>query len=295
MFKIEEPVPRLHSLTLSHTLLFTHPTEFHAFLNVGEIATLSFFPASGDHGNQSPVFRHCGPGSLLIDYTMRYFAMHTHSKDRHGSPVTQGKVRQDVVDRFLKAHDFVRIAPDMSMATEMFGSHEAQDFLDECCFLGMSETDTLATIARITAQSIVKQYRRLLRHCFGGSKRVNQLYIYGAGSRNSDVIDYVRKELPESMITAPVDGIKLQSHGYEPILYAQLAFEAIFGQALQPSAALSSGNVRQRVYAAGGRVVLRANWSKQLWKISRHKMEAVRCCEEHTSSDPHNHCKCLSL
>lgn len=294
MFKNGEPQPRLRFMTLLHMLLFTHPTDFRVFLNIGEIATLSFFSASADHSNQPALFRHCGPGSLLIDYNTCYFAMHT-SKDRHDSPATQGKVHQNVVDRFLDALDYLRIAPDMSMATEMFGSHEAQDFLDECYSLRMSETDTLATIARVTAQSIVKQYRRLLRHRFGDSKRVDQLYIYGAGSRNSDVVDYIRKELPESIIKAPADGLELQSHGYEPILDAQLAFEVIFGQALQCSAASSSENVWQCVYAVGGRVVCGAEWSKQLGKLTRNKTEAVRYCEEHTNSDRDDHRKCQSL
>jgi 1,6-anhydro-N-acetylmuramate kinase len=231
------PRPRISPLALAQKLYFTHPTEFRVLLKIGEIATFGFFPASAEHGLRPAVSRNCGPGSLLIDYAMRYFAMQTHDKGSDGESATKGKVHHGVVDRFLSAHDYLRIAPDRSMANEMFGSHEAQELIDECCFLGMSDVDTLATITRITAQNIAGQYRRLLRLHFRADQKVDQLYIYGPGSKNVDVVDYLKKELPECVSTASIGGLALQTYGPEAVCYAQLALEAMFGRALRCSTA----------------------------------------------------------
>jgi 1,6-anhydro-N-acetylmuramate kinase len=231
------PRPRISPLAFAQKLYFTHPTEFRVLLKIGEIATLGFFPASAEHGLRPAVSRNCGPGSLLIDYAMRYFAMQTHNKGPDGEFVTKGKVHHGVVDRFLSAHDYLRIAPDISMVNEMFGSHEAQELIDECCFLGMSEVDTLATITRVTAQNIAGQYCRLLRLHFQADQKVDQIYIYGPGSKNVDVVDYLKKELPECVSTASIGGLAIQTYGNEAMCYAQLALEAMFGRAPRCSTA----------------------------------------------------------
>jgi hypothetical protein len=59
----------------------------------------------------------------------------------------------------------------------MFGDHEAQQLIDECLYSNMSEIDTLATVTRITAQNILKQYRRLLQLFFQPDQQVDELFI----------------------------------------------------------------------------------------------------------------------
>jgi Tfp pilus assembly PilM family ATPase len=71
----------------------------------------------------------------------------------------------------------------------------------------MSEIDTLATVTRITAQNILKQYRRLLQLFSQPDQQVDELFIGGRSARNSNIIDYLESELPESVIMKPLSDI----------------------------------------------------------------------------------------
>jgi 1,6-anhydro-N-acetylmuramate kinase len=70
------------------------------------------------------------------------------------------------------------------MAAEMFGDHEAQHLIDECLALKLCGADMIATITRITAHNILKQYRRALEELFPPDQRVDELFICGRGARN---------------------------------------------------------------------------------------------------------------
>ena len=115
----------------------------------------------------------------------------------------------------------------------MFGDHEAQQLIDECLYSNMSEIDTLATITRITAQNILKQYRRLLQLFFQPDQEVDELFIGGRSARNSNIIDYLKSELPESVITKPLSDIGIPGDAQEAVCYAHLGLEAVLNQVTQ--------------------------------------------------------------
>ncbi|KAF1923636.1 uncharacterized protein M421DRAFT_425699 [Didymella exigua CBS 183.55] len=246
--------PHVHPTTYVDRILLRHPSKFRVCLNIDEIANLSFIPAHGDDDACAAMSHDVGPGSLLIDYAMRYCTSNDQSEDHDGKVGSLGKVHHDIVDRFLDSHDYLRSPPSRNIATEMFGDHEAQQLIDECLYSNMSEVDTLATITRVTAQNILKQYRRLLQVFFPPGQKVDELFICGSAARNSNIIDYLESELPESVITKPLRDIGIPGDAHEAVCYAYLALEAVLTQTMQdtetplePSSAYpKAGTIRSR-------------------------------------------------
>jgi 1,6-anhydro-N-acetylmuramate kinase len=173
---------------------------------------------------------------------MRYCTSNDHSEDYDGKTASQGKVDQRIVDRFLDARDYLRHPPSLNMATEMFGDHEAQQLIDECLYNSLSEEDTIATITRITAQNILKQYQRLLQFCYPADQKVDELFICGPGARNSCIVDYLETELPESVITKPLHDIGIPGDAHEAVCYAYLALEAVLEGATHSAPPLPASN-----------------------------------------------------
>ena len=115
----------------------------------------------------------------------------------------------------------------------MFGDHEAQQLIDECLYSNMSEIDILATVTHITAQNILKQYRRLLQLFFQPDQQVDELFIGGRSARNSNIIHYLKSGLPESVITKPLSNIRIPGDAHEAVCYAHLGLEAVLNQVTQ--------------------------------------------------------------
>ena len=264
--------PHIDPISYVDRIYLRHPTKFRVCLNIDELANISFIPAHGDDGARAPISRDCGPGSLLIDYAMRYCTSNDQSENHDGRVGTLGKVNQSIVDRFLQSHDYLRQPPPLNIATEMFGDHEAQQLIDECLYNSMSEEDSLATITRVTAQNILKQYRRLLQHFFPPGQKVDELFICGPSARNMAIVDYLEAELPESVITKPLHDIGISGDAHEAVCYAHLALEAVLNQATQAATQavdtpLAPSSANPNGYAVHASVVPGRQWNELLSQV----------------------------
>jgi 1,6-anhydro-N-acetylmuramate kinase len=260
--------PHIHPVAYVDRIFLRHPTKFRVCLNIDELANLSFIPAYGDDGARATISRDCGPGSLLIDYAIRYCTSNDQSEDHDGKLGALGKVNQGIVDRFLEAHDYLRQPPPLNIGTEMFGDHEAQQLVDECLYNSMSEEDTLATITRVTAQNILKQYQRLLQLFFPPGQKVDELFICGPSARNMAIIDYLEAELPESVITKPLHDIGIPCDAHEAVCYAHLALEAVLSQVTHSAdAPLAPSSAYPNADAVRARVVAGRRWNELLSQV----------------------------
>ena len=96
---------------------------------------------------------------MLIDAAMRYFTDGEMEYDKDAKWVRQGTVLRQVVEKFLYNHPYIKHTPPKTTGREVFGDGETQAPIDKCLSKGASKYDTLATITRITAQNLVRQYR----------------------------------------------------------------------------------------------------------------------------------------
>jgi 1,6-anhydro-N-acetylmuramate kinase len=191
---------------------------------------------------------------------MKYWTSNDQKEDNNGKFATPGKPHESLVRRFLKTYDYSRMLPSLSVAREMFGDHEAQRLIDDCVFSKLSAADSIATVTRITAENILRQYRRILALCSPAGQNVDELFISGPGARNANIIDYLEAELPASVITKPLDDIGIPGDANEAVCYAHLALEAVLGQPVRCSAELLRPGSQPGQDVILGRVVQGKNW-----------------------------------
>ncbi|KAF3031746.1 hypothetical protein E8E12_001179 [Didymella heteroderae] len=210
-------------------LLLRNPDKLRICQNIGGIANLCIIPPDSQGGVDSMVDWDCGPGNMFIDAAMRYFTNGKMEYDKDGLWGEQGTVNQGVVDRFLDGNWYVNHLPPKTTGRETFGDNEAQQLIDECLALGMSQYDTVATITRITAQNIIRQYRTFIPR-FLPDAHIDEIFMCGGGARNPNIIKYLKQELPNTTIRA-LDETGVPSDAKEAVSFAQQALEAVLGRA----------------------------------------------------------------
>ncbi|KAJ5307660.1 hypothetical protein N7476_008316 [Penicillium atrosanguineum] len=211
-------------------LLLHHPTEWRICQNIGGIANLCVIPPDSEGGVDAMVDWDCGPGNMFIDAAMRYFTNGEMEYDRDGEWGAQGTISQAVVDKYLDNNKYCNHLPPKTTGRETFGDNGAQEIIDECLALGMSKYDIIATITRITAQNIVKQYRTFFPLFKIDIEKIAGVYMCGGGARNPNIIKYLKAQLPNSKILS-LDETGIPSDAKEAVSFAQQALEAILGRA----------------------------------------------------------------
>ncbi len=211
-------------------LLLHHPTEWRICQNIGGIANLCVIPPDSQGGVDAMVDWDCGPGNMFIDAAMRYFTNGQMEYDRDGEWGARGRVNQDVVNMFLDNNKYCNHLPPKTTGRETFGDNEAQEIIDDCLARGMSKYDTVATITRITAQNIVKQYRTFFPKFNIDTDTIAGVYMCGGGARNPNIITYLKEQLVNSKILK-LDETGVPSDAKEAVSFAQQALEAILGRA----------------------------------------------------------------
>ncbi|PON27276.1 anhydro-N-acetylmuramic acid kinase [Trichoderma gamsii] len=210
-------------------LLLHHPTKWRVCQNIGGIANLCVIPPDSEGGVDSMVDWDCGPGNMFIDNAMRYFTNGEMEYDKDGEWSSRGNVRQDIVDKFLSTNMYCNHVPPKTTGRETFGDNEGQEIIDECLAAGCNKYDTLATITRITAQNIIKQYRTFFPRFGISVDKIAEVYMCGGGARNPSIIKYLREQLPDTKIRA-LDETGVPSDAKEAVSFAQQAMEAILGR-----------------------------------------------------------------
>ncbi len=207
-------------------LLLHHPTKWRICQNIGGIANLCIIPPDSEGGVDRMVDWDCGPGNMFIDHAMRYFTNGKMEYDRDGEWGARGTVDQAIVDAFLENNWYVNHSPPKTTGRETFGDNEGQMLVSQCLEKGLSKYDTVATITRITAQNIVRQYQTF----FKDWKKIDEIFMCGGGARNPNIIQYLQRNLPTMQIRS-LDETGVPSDAKEAVSFAQQAVEAVLGRA----------------------------------------------------------------
>ncbi|KAI2483309.1 hypothetical protein Ptr902_05626 [Pyrenophora tritici-repentis] len=273
--------PHVSPVAFVNRIFLRHPFKFRACLPIGELVNCSFIPPWTDGSPWKTYWRDCGPGSLLVNYAVRYCTSNNCHEDNNGKLGMRGMVNQAVVKQFLAYNDYSTSLPSPRIAREMFGDHEAQRLIDTCLSLKLSRADIIATITRITAENMLRQYCRLLALGFSEHQTVEELFISGPSARNTNIIDYLEAELPESVITKPLDDIGIPGDANEAVCYAHLALEAVLGVPIRSSVALSWPPIQVGEDVVLGRVVQGMGWGNLSSRLQNFGNGKPRCIARH--------------
>ena len=118
------------------SLFLQHPKKFRVCAIINELLHITVILPAKDERRTPPLRSFCGPGTMFIDYAMRYATSNRVKNDYNGHYSSQGTVDQNIVHHFFEVNDYSTRVPSLSIATGMFGHHEVQGVIDECLFLG---------------------------------------------------------------------------------------------------------------------------------------------------------------
>ena len=167
-------------------------------LNIGGISNLTYWD-----GNRLIGFD-TGPGNGLMDNYMSVISnMHF---DKNGVLASQGTADKEIVQSFLH-HDFFKKLPPKSL-----DKHSFIDFYKELLKKNYSDSDTLATLAELTVESIVSSLLFL-------PQTVNSILVTGGGYRNIHLMKRLKDRLKLKFLNEEQLGIKFDYIESELIAY----------------------------------------------------------------------------
>jgi len=203
-------------------LLLRHPSKTRIALNIGGIANLTVLPAKAKV-NDVLAFD-TGPGNMLIDGAIRHFSGGALNYDRNGEWARQGRVDKKLL-RWLMSHPFLHQPPPKSTGREMFGDAFLREVLERAKLLGLTESDTVATLTAFTAESIADAIKRFVLPRF---ERVDELIVSGGGANNPTLMAMLCEKLPEIKIRRS-DELGINADAKEAIAFAVLAHRTVMG------------------------------------------------------------------
>lgn len=194
-------------------------------VNIGGIANVTHIPA-GARGLSDLRAWDTGPGNILMDMAARRVGAGPY--DRNGRLASAGRVDQKLL-RGTLSHPYFRRRPPKSTGREAFG----EPFWRRAGLDGWSGSaaDLLATLAELTAMSVMDDARGLLRRA--GSP--GRIVLCGGGAKNGHLVRRMRALAPPGVDVAPSGALGAPPLAVEGALMALLAVYADGGVRLDLS------------------------------------------------------------
>jgi len=197
-------------------VLHRDPDENRVLQNIGGIANLTYLPA--ETSVDDVIAFDTGPGNMIIDALVKKNTGASHDVD--GSIAFRGEVNQILLDKLLD-HPYYTLKPPKTTGREVFGEHYSEKIAEKAKELNLSLEDLIATVTRLTVETIIQAYETHLPEEF------DAVYVSGGGSKNPAIIEGLRDRYNTPVHDYSTLGIP--SEAKEALLIALLANEHIMG------------------------------------------------------------------
>jgi len=189
--------------------------------NIGGIGNLTLLP--GGCSLDQVIAFDTGPGNMVIDAVVSTVTGGRLTFDDDGRIAASGNIVRSLLDWAL-SHPFFRKAPPKTTGREEFGIHFAKEMVNQAQAQGIGDSDLVATVTALTAESIVMSYKRwVMPIC-----KPDQVVIGGGGSYNGTLLNMLRQRLPGVDVMVHED-LGISSDAKEAIAFAILANDAMAG------------------------------------------------------------------
>ncbi len=226
-------------------VLFGHPTNRRAVLNLGGIANVSLLsPASNGGPAVTGLAFDVGPANVLMDVAIERATAGAETHDASGLRAGKGTVDEALLEELL-ADPFFRQAPPRSTGREHFGPELVDRLIADRGLIAGEQPagwdDLLATFAELTVRAIGQAFDEHLT-----PSGVDEVLVAGGGVHNAHLMTRIAKVLAPLPVVAARDQLGLDPDAREAVAFALLGWAFLNGV---------PGNVPGATGARGARVL----------------------------------------
>lgn len=198
-------------------LLLRHARGWRAVQNIGGIGNVTFLPPHSQPDADMIAFD-TGPGNALIDSAVALLTDGRMSYDAGGAWAAQGEPDGAWLAELL-THPYYRLRPPKTTGREVFGTDYAHDLVRAGRARGLADADILATITRLTAESIAAAYRDF------APAPIAETIIGGGGRHNGTLMRMLADAIAPVNVRTSED-VGIDGDFKEALLFAVLAYES---------------------------------------------------------------------
>jgi anhydro-N-acetylmuramic acid kinase len=198
--------------------IFSKKGENRIMLNIGGIANFTYLPGNLD---AATIFStDTGPGNTLMDaYVQKHFQL---PYDKDAAVARTGKINDALLSE-LKKHIFFDKGFPKTTGPELFNLAYIDNAIASAGIGSISKNDTMATLNRFSAVTIVDALNRTLE-----KDKDFVIYTSGGGMHNPLLMEHIHSMLP-GYIFYTTDALEINPDAKEALLFAILANECVAG------------------------------------------------------------------
>lgn len=196
--------------------LFQSETAGRILLNIGGIANMTILPPASS--KKKTLAFDTGPGNMIID---AFAAKHTGGQQNYddgGRIAAAGRVNSEWLVHLL-SNSYYNLPAPKSTGRELFGSAYADELWQEAEILKMPEEDRIATMTKLTAETIAAEIRK-----FTDSHEVEEVFISGGGVHNGTLLGFIKERMPDDISVKASNEIGIDSDAKEAFVFALLGY-----------------------------------------------------------------------
>ncbi|SPO03705.1 related to molecular chaperone distantly related to HSP70-fold metalloproteases [Cephalotrichum gorgonifer] len=173
-----------------------------------------------------------GPGNVFIDACVRILTDGAKHYDKDGEAGARGESEIDeaLVDRYLSSEPYFRQAVPKTTGRELFSDDVARNLVSEMQATRKSPDAIVATMTRITAESIARAYEDFVVRLLGAGGNIDEIYICGGGAYNPNILKHLQTRFAKSRVMRLDDApVKVDPAAKEAVMFALLGYMSVCG------------------------------------------------------------------
>jgi 1,6-anhydro-N-acetylmuramate kinase len=180
--------------------LIRHPTKLRVSQNIGGMGNVTIIPPFSIGKSTYSAFD-TGPGNVLIDAAVRILTrgpdVRQYDADGLMGAAGEAEIDQEYIKRYIASVAYFAEQPPKTTGREIFSDDMARSIVSDLQEKGLSDNGIVATVTRITAESIARAYEDFVIPEHG---EIDEIYICGGGAENPNLTSFLRQRFPRSTV-----------------------------------------------------------------------------------------------